>query len=36
MRPSSKARGGRNLTGFNRRVTPLDGMQRPSNAAVIS
>jgi len=35
MRPSSKARGGRNLTGFNRRATRLDGMQRPSNPAVI-
>jgi hypothetical protein len=31
MRPPSKARGGRNLTGFNRRATQLGGMQLPSN-----
>jgi len=31
----SKAREGRNLTGFNRRATRLDGMQQPSNPVVI-
>ena len=35
MRPSSKERGGRNLTGFNRRATRLGGMQQPSNPVVI-
>jgi hypothetical protein len=35
MRPPSKARGGRNLPGFNRRATPLGGMQLPSNPEVI-
>ena len=35
MRPSSKAREGRNLTGFNRRATQLGGMQQPSNPVVI-
>ncbi len=31
----SKAREGRNLTGFNRRATRLGGMQQPSNPEVI-
>jgi len=35
MRPSSKERGGHNLTGFNRRATRLGGMQQPSNPVVI-
>ena len=35
MRPPSKARGGCNLAGFNRRATRLGGMQLPSNPVVI-
>ena len=31
----SKERGGRNLTGFNRRATLLGGMQQPSNPVAI-
>ncbi len=35
MRPPRKARGGRNLAGFNRRATKRGGMQQPSNPEVI-
>jgi Suppressor of fused protein (SUFU) len=36
MRTPRKERGGRNLTGFNRRGTPRGVMQRPSNVGGIS